>query len=125
MEYLCIAHLGLYGYAHGLALCLGCKLTYCKCIESLTPCCSCSTSYCMNCVSQLGHLSKIDLCGCLICTECNDQNTYIEHGGKCPRFAGRFKSLLYPAFIVDVVDLVSEFLWTSSMRYPSLKNSLS
>lgn len=123
MDYPCLSSRGLRGFRHELLQCSGCNSSYCSCLKTDLECCFCKSKFCSNCLSRL---EKMKLCSCVICIGClNICVPFEEHGRNCKQFRKNFKWLLYCSrqgknlqrmmFIPDIIDYISEFLWSSEM----------
>jgi hypothetical protein len=131
MDSICLSHFGLYGFRHELQICSGCRITYCRCFESLRKCSGsqCDKVFCSNCISFGKMLKPIDegSCLCGLCFECQmiDNN----HGNYCSIFRNNIKMTLYSRIQlpVDMIENISDFLWkvTQSITIRNIIKNLS
>lgn len=109
MDYPCLININIYGFRHGMEECSNCKKIICTCLKLMIKCTICNSNFCWSCLAQLKHL---DFCLCRICITClNSQCSLEQHGSVCKKWRNNYKMMLAYYFPIDIVDVISEFLW--------------
>ena len=108
-SYLCLSLQGLRGFRHGLELCQGCQGVFCSCLPTLLRCWLCREMYCPGCQPRL---TRMDFCGCLVCSTCLAGASLEEHGSQCRRYRVNYRFNLWPLVFPELIEHITQFLWT-------------